>query len=79
GVPRVEGGLHAQPHLRALPEGRAETDHDLGRDRLALAQDVFAQQRTGMGRTAVRIPFCNDFAIAVLQLMVCKLSITHFL
>src|SRR2546423_13954404 len=39
-VPRIVGGLHAQPHVGAIPEGCAEADRDLGRDRLALAQDV---------------------------------------
>src|SRR2546421_10362248 len=39
-VPRIVGGLHAQPHVGAIPEGCAEAGRDLGRDRLALAQGV---------------------------------------
>ena len=39
-VPGVIGGLHAQPHVGAIPEGCIEADRDLGRYRLAFAQDV---------------------------------------
>src|SRR5207248_846667 len=95
GVPRIVSGLHAQPHVGTIPESRAEADRDLGRDRLALAQnviqvlagnaerirdrrlgqlqrrqDVFAQQRTGMGRAALLIPFCDDFGHSGLQLVI---------
>src|SRR5438105_10959798 len=39
-MPRIVGGLHANPHSRAVSEQLAEPNRDDRRDRLALAQNV---------------------------------------